>query len=58
MKGAATWTSKPPGACCAYSEKWRILLRRDKTCRAGIKGKRLHTCLKEDYLLRILGQGI
>jgi len=33
------------------------LLRRDKTCKAGIKGKRLQACLKEDYLLRILGQG-
>jgi len=34
------------------------LLRRDKTCRVGIKGKRLQACLKEDYLLRILAQGI
>jgi predicted transposase YbfD/YdcC len=34
------------------------LLRRDKTCRAGIKAKRLQACLKEDYLLRILSQGI
>jgi len=34
------------------------LLRRDKTCRAGIKGKRLQACLKEDYLIRILSQGI
>jgi len=31
------------------------LLRRDKT---GIKGKRLQACLKEDYLLRIISQGI
>ena len=34
------------------------LLRRDKVCRAGIKGKRFQACLKEDDLLRILGQGI
>lgn len=34
------------------------LLKRDKTCRAGIKGKRLQACLKEDYLLRVLKQGI
>ena len=34
------------------------LLRRDKTCRARIQGKRLQACLKEDYLLRILGQRI
>jgi hypothetical protein len=34
------------------------LPRRDRTCKVGIKGKRLKACLKEDYLLRILGQGI
>jgi predicted transposase YbfD/YdcC len=34
------------------------LLKRDKTCRAGIKGKRLQACLKEDYLLRVLKQRI
>jgi len=34
------------------------LLRRDKTCRAGIKGKRLQACLKDEYLLRILSQAI
>lgn len=34
------------------------LLKRDKTCRAGIKGRRLKACLKENYLLRILNQGI
>jgi predicted transposase YbfD/YdcC len=34
------------------------LLRRDKTCKVGLKGKRLKACLKEDYLLRILNQGI
>jgi len=34
------------------------LLRRDKTFKAGIKGKRLQACLKEKYLLRILDQGI
>ncbi|MFQ5592383.1 MAG: ISAs1 family transposase, partial [Phycisphaerae bacterium] len=33
------------------------LLRRDKTCRVGIKGKRLQACLKDEYLLRILSQG-
>jgi predicted transposase YbfD/YdcC len=34
------------------------LLRRDKTCRAGINGKRLQACLKEDYLVRVLSRGI
>jgi len=34
------------------------LLRRDETCKAGIKAKRLQACLKEDYLLRLLRQGI
>jgi len=34
------------------------LLRRDKTCKNGLKGKRLKACLKQDYLLRIVGQGI
>ena len=34
------------------------LLRRDKTCRAGVKGKRLKACLDTDYLLRVLSQGI
>ena len=34
------------------------LLRRDKSCKIGLKGKRLQACLKEDYLLRILSQGI
>ena len=34
------------------------LLRRDKTCKVGLQGKRLQACLKEDYLLRILSQGI
>jgi predicted transposase YbfD/YdcC len=34
------------------------LLRRDKTCKNGLKGKRLQACLKEEYLLRILNQGI
>lgn len=34
------------------------LLRRDKTCKNGLKGKRLKACLKQDYLLRIVSQGI
>jgi len=34
------------------------LLRRDKTCKNGLKGKRLKACLKQDYLLRIITQGI
>jgi len=34
------------------------VLRRDKTCRNGIKAKRLKACLREEYLLRLLGQGI
>ena len=34
------------------------LLRQDRTCKVGIKGKRLKACLKQDYLLRIIGQGI
>jgi predicted transposase YbfD/YdcC len=34
------------------------LLRQDKTCKNGLKGKRLKACLKQDYLLRIISQGI
>lgn len=34
------------------------LLRRDRTCKASINGKRLQACLKEDYLLRILSQRV
>ncbi len=34
------------------------VLRRDKTCKAGIKGKRLQACLKEEYLLRVISQGV
>ena len=34
------------------------LLRKDRTCKASLKGKRLKACLKEDYLLRLLGQGV
>ncbi len=33
------------------------LLRQDKSCRAGIKGKRLKACLEEEYLIRILASG-
>ena len=34
------------------------LLRQDKSCKVGVKGKRLHACLKQDYLLKVLCQGI
>ena len=34
------------------------LLRQDKSCKAGIKGKRLQACLKEDYLIKVLGQEV
>ncbi|MBI4719150.1 MAG: ISAs1 family transposase [Planctomycetes bacterium] len=34
------------------------LLRKDRTCRAGINGKRLQACLKEEYLTRLLSQGV
>jgi predicted transposase YbfD/YdcC len=34
------------------------LLRKDKTCRASLKGKRLKACLEEEYLLRVIGQGV
>ena len=34
------------------------LLRGHRTCGANIKCKRLHVRLKEDYLLKIRGQGI
>ena len=34
------------------------LLRRDRTCKAGLKAKRLQARLKEDYLLRILAQRV
>ena len=30
------------------------LLRRDKTCKRGAKGKQLNAALKPDYLLRLL----
>jgi len=34
------------------------LLRRDKTCKVSLKSKRLRAGLREDYLIRVLGQGI
>jgi predicted transposase YbfD/YdcC len=34
------------------------LLRREKTCKASLKSKRLQAGLREDYLIRVLGQGI
>jgi len=34
------------------------LLRRDKTCKASLKSKRLRAGLREDYLARVLCQGI
>jgi len=34
------------------------LLKRDKSCKAGVKGKRLQACLKQDYLISVLCQGI
>ncbi len=34
------------------------LLRKDKSCRASLKGKRLKACLKGEYLLRVIGQGV
>jgi len=34
------------------------LLRRDKTCKVGAKGKRLKAAIETDYLLQVLCQGI
>lgn len=34
------------------------LLRKDKTCKNGLKGKRMKACLDQDYLLRLVSQGI
>jgi predicted transposase YbfD/YdcC len=34
------------------------LLRKDKTCKASLKGKRLKACLKEEYLLGVISQGV
>ena len=34
------------------------LLRKDKSCRTSLKGKRLKACLKEEYLLRVISQGV
>jgi len=33
------------------------LLRQDKTCKLGVKGKRLKACLEHDYMLTILSEG-
>ena len=30
------------------------LLRQDKSCKAGVNGKRLKACLEQDYLLKVL----
>ncbi len=35
-----------------------ILLRREPTCKAGIQGKRLKACMKRDYLIQVLCQGV
>jgi predicted transposase YbfD/YdcC len=34
------------------------LLRREKTCKASLKSKRLRASLREDYLVRVLCQGV
>jgi predicted transposase YbfD/YdcC len=34
------------------------LLRRDKTCKVGAKGKRLKACLEPNYLLNVITQGV
>lgn len=34
------------------------LLRKDKTCKVGAKGKRLKACLEPDYLLKVIMQGV
>jgi predicted transposase YbfD/YdcC len=34
------------------------LLRRDKTCQVGAKGKRLKACLEPHYLLKVITQGV
>ncbi len=34
------------------------LLRRDRTCKVGIKGKRLKASLDQDYMLRVLCGGV
>jgi len=32
------------------------LLRQDKSCKAGVNGKRLKACLEQDYLLKVLAE--
>ena len=34
------------------------LLRRDKSCKVGAKGKRLRAAIQTDYLLKVLCQGV
>ncbi len=34
------------------------LLRKDKTCKIGLKGKRMKACLDQNYLLRLVSQGV
>ena len=34
------------------------LLRRDKSCKVGAKGKRLRAAMETDYLLQVLCQGV
>lgn len=34
------------------------LLRRDKTCKIGARGKRMTACLDQDYLLKVMSQGV
>jgi predicted transposase YbfD/YdcC len=34
------------------------LLRKDKSCKIGAKGKRMTACLDQDYLLKVMSQGV